>query len=112
MMFKEYHYSDTGIQANARIAQTAMETNEIDIISLYMSHRHKILAYLTSGLRNRETAEDLCQQTFIKALRNWPTQDKLINPRRGSTRLHATPHSMNCGIISGLALFRYRMKPY
>ncbi|MEM8535850.1 MAG: RNA polymerase sigma factor, partial [Chloroflexota bacterium] len=29
---------------------------------------------------HRELAEDLCQETFIKAFRNWPTQGQLRNP--------------------------------
>lgn len=65
---------------DAHTTPTAVEQDEAVIIRLYRTHRHEILAYLTSILHNREAAEDLCQETFIKALRNWPEHDQLNNP--------------------------------
>ena len=79
-MSDQYHYQDTVIPTDTCITPTAIEQDETAIINLYLSHRHELLAYLTGVLRNRELAEDLCQETFIKALRNWPAHDQLQNP--------------------------------
>ncbi|MEM8530638.1 MAG: RNA polymerase sigma factor, partial [Chloroflexota bacterium] len=80
MMSNQYHYNDTSVSANTRITPMATEHDEAAIVNLYLSHRHEILAYLTGILHHRELAEDLCQETFIKAFRNWPTQGQLRNP--------------------------------
>ncbi|GAB4192607.1 MAG: hypothetical protein OHK0022_06880 [Roseiflexaceae bacterium] len=42
---------------------------------LYQDHHRAILAYLTRLVGERETAEDLCHETFIKALRAWEQHD-------------------------------------
>jgi RNA polymerase sigma-70 factor (ECF subfamily) len=46
---------------------------EAAIEQLYQDYHKSILRYLTRLVSNRETAEDLCQETFIKALRHWRT---------------------------------------
>jgi RNA polymerase sigma-70 factor, ECF subfamily len=45
-----------------------------DVEQLYRQHRRPILAYL-ARLTDRESAEDLCQETFLKALRGWAQHD-------------------------------------
>jgi RNA polymerase sigma-70 factor (ECF subfamily) len=42
---------------------------------LYTDYQRPVLAYLTRLVSDRETAEDLCQETFIKALRGWESRD-------------------------------------
>ena len=42
---------------------------------LYEEYQRPILAYLTRLVSDREAAEDLCQETFIKALRSWHQRD-------------------------------------
>ncbi|HWQ15718.1 MAG TPA: sigma-70 family RNA polymerase sigma factor [Roseiflexaceae bacterium] len=42
---------------------------------LYTDYQRPVLAYLTRLVSDRETAEDLCQETFIKALRRWESRD-------------------------------------
>ncbi|MFN8503635.1 RNA polymerase sigma factor [Kouleothrix sp.] len=42
---------------------------------LYEEYQRPLLAYLTRLVSDREAAEDLCQETFIKALRNWHQRD-------------------------------------
>ena len=42
---------------------------------LYEEHQRALLSYLTRLVSDREAAEDLCQETFIKALRAWPQRD-------------------------------------
>ncbi|GAB4210769.1 MAG: RNA polymerase sigma factor RpoE [Roseiflexaceae bacterium] len=45
------------------------------VAMLYEDYQRPVLAYLTRLVSDRETAEDLCQETFIKALRGWETRD-------------------------------------
>ena len=42
---------------------------------LYEEYQRPILTYLTRLVSDRETAEDLCQETFIKAMRGWAGRD-------------------------------------
>lgn len=42
---------------------------------LYQDYQRPLLAYLTRLVSDRETAEDLCQETFIKAMRGWEGRD-------------------------------------
>lgn len=42
---------------------------------LYADYRRPVLAYLTRLVGDREAAEDLCQETFIKAMRGWDGRD-------------------------------------
>ncbi len=52
---------------------TMQQSNERNsgISALYETYQRPILAYLTRLVSDRETAEDLCQETFIKAMRAW-----------------------------------------
>lgn len=45
------------------------------IEGLYEEYQRPLLAYLTRLVSDREAAEDLCQETFIKALRSWHQRD-------------------------------------
>jgi RNA polymerase sigma-70 factor (ECF subfamily) len=42
---------------------------------LYEEYQRPLLAYLTRLVSDREAAEDLCQETFIKAMRGWDQRD-------------------------------------
>ncbi len=42
-----------------------------DIACLYQDYHRPILAYLRRMVNDIETAEDLCQETFMKAMRSW-----------------------------------------
>lgn len=46
-----------------------------DITSLYETYGSAILVHLHRLVSDREAAEDLCQETFIKALRSWERRD-------------------------------------
>jgi len=46
---------------------------------LYQEHRRPLLAYL-ARLTDPEAAEDLCQETFLKALRGWAQHDQSASP--------------------------------
>jgi RNA polymerase sigma-70 factor (ECF subfamily) len=45
--------------------------DDISIECLYQRHQSRIIAYLTRLVRDRADAEDLCQETFLKAIRGW-----------------------------------------
>lgn len=45
------------------------------IESLYETYQRPLLAYLIRLVSDRETAEDLCQETFVKAMRGWDQHD-------------------------------------
>ncbi len=45
------------------------------VMCLYARYQQPILVHLTRLVRDEATAEDLCQETFIKALRNWHRHD-------------------------------------
>lgn len=42
---------------------------------LYQEFHRPLLAHLTRLVQDRATAEDLCQDTFIKAMRSWDGRD-------------------------------------
>jgi RNA polymerase sigma-70 factor, ECF subfamily len=45
--------------------------DSISIECLYEAHRRPLVAYLARLVRDRTAAEDLCQETFLKAIRGW-----------------------------------------
>jgi len=47
---------------------------------LYCEHRRPLLAHLARLVGDREAAEDLCQETFLKALRSWARHDPAASP--------------------------------
>ena len=47
--------------------------------SLYAAYRGPLLAHLTRLVDDRATAEDLCQETFLKVLRAWETGAPIVN---------------------------------
>jgi RNA polymerase sigma-70 factor (ECF subfamily) len=56
-------------------------TNESHAVEhLYYEHRRPLLAYLARLVDDREAAEDLCQETFLKALRSWARHDPAASP--------------------------------
>ncbi len=59
-----------------------MNRPQPDFARVYDEHVWRIYGFLAYRLRDRETAEDLTQATFERALRAWSRFD----PRRGSER--------------------------
>jgi RNA polymerase sigma-70 factor (ECF subfamily) len=56
-------------------------TSESDTLErLYHEHRRPLLAYLARLVGDHEAAEDLCQETFLKALRYWARHDPAASP--------------------------------
>jgi RNA polymerase sigma-70 factor (ECF subfamily) len=47
---------------------------------LYNEQRRPLLAYLARLVGDREAAEDLCQEAFLKALRSWARHDPAASP--------------------------------
>ncbi len=59
-----------------------VDPRQANFVVLYEQHVWSVYGFLAYRLRDRETAEDLTQTTFERALRNWSRFD----PRRGSER--------------------------
>jgi RNA polymerase sigma-70 factor, ECF subfamily len=59
------------------MTDTAKRTGDAheQVERLYLAHHRPILAYLRRMVGDHETAEDLCQETFLKALRGWMQHD-------------------------------------
>src|SRR5262245_39206110 len=47
----------------------------VAIETLYAEHRRGVLAYLNRLMHDSATAEDLCQETFMRALQAWDRRD-------------------------------------
>jgi len=47
--------------------------------SLYEAYQGPLLAHLTRLVDDRATAEDLCQETFLKVLRAWDSGAPIVN---------------------------------
>jgi len=58
---------------------TAMSHTTIE--QLYEAYHRPLLRYLERLVHQRETAEDLCQETFIKALRHWDEREASVSAR-------------------------------
>jgi RNA polymerase sigma-70 factor, ECF subfamily len=63
-----------------RVMHEQMNDSTSSVEHLYQEHRRPILAYLTRLIDDREAAEDLCQETFLKALRSWAQHDQSASP--------------------------------
>ena len=46
-------------------------SDDTGIERLYQAHQRSLIAYLARLVRDRTVAEDLCQETFLKAIRGW-----------------------------------------
>ncbi|NOK63338.1 MAG: hypothetical protein GFH27_549361n27 [Chloroflexi bacterium AL-W] len=57
-----------------------MDTHISVLTTLYTAHRHELLAYLTTLLRNQDDAEDICHEAFLKAIRHGTPRNALTNP--------------------------------
>ena len=52
------------------------DTAVLAIADLYDQYRRPLLAYLTRIVGDRDTAEELCHDSFVKVLRHWPQRDE------------------------------------
>jgi RNA polymerase sigma-70 factor, ECF subfamily len=62
-------------------------TPAISIEQLYHDYHQPIRRYLNRLVSDRETAEDLCQETFIKALRHWNELEQVAVARNWIYRI-------------------------
>jgi RNA polymerase sigma-70 factor, ECF subfamily len=58
---------------------TATHTTTIE--QLYQAYHQPLLRYLQRLVHQRETAEDLCHESFIKALPHWDERDASLSAR-------------------------------
>src|SRR5436190_20037133 len=52
------------------------DTAVAEIADLYRRYQRPLLTYLTRIVRDRNTAEELCQDSFVKVLRHWRQRDQ------------------------------------
>jgi RNA polymerase sigma-70 factor, ECF subfamily len=58
-------------QVSTTTASDGSVSDDISIERLYHAHQRPLVAYLARLVRDRAAAEDLCQETFLKAIRGW-----------------------------------------
>src|SRR3954465_8134236 len=63
----------------------------LTIEQLYNAHPLPLRRYLDRLVHDRETAEDLCHETFIKALRHWSDLDQTTGGRSWLYRIATNP---------------------
>src|SRR5258708_35461265 len=63
------------------------DTAGAEIADFYEQYRRPLLAYLTRIVGNRDTAEELCQDSFVKVLRHWPQRDQQKKEREWLYRI-------------------------
>jgi RNA polymerase sigma-70 factor, ECF subfamily len=54
---------------------------DTQIAEFYAEYHQQVVRFLMSLVHHSETAEDLCQETFIKAIRAWDQRDPALDPR-------------------------------
>jgi RNA polymerase sigma-70 factor (ECF subfamily) len=58
------------------VSDVGTDTASMEIADLYQHYRGSLLAYLTRIVCDRDTAEELCQDSFVKVLRHWQQRDQ------------------------------------
>src|SRR5262249_1813729 len=58
------------------VSNAGMDMTGVEITDFYQHYRQPLLAYLTRIVQNRDTAEELCQDSFVKVLRHWPQRNQ------------------------------------
>ena len=58
------------------VSNAGMDTAGVEITDFYQQYRQPLLAYLTRIVRDRDMAEELCQDSFVKVLQHWPQRDR------------------------------------
>src|SRR5215475_12459892 len=53
------------------VSNAGMDMAGVEITDFYQHYRQPLLAYLTRIVQDRDTAEELCQDSFVKVLRHW-----------------------------------------
>ena len=59
------------IMSTDSVANTGMDMADAEITDFYQQYRQPLLAYLTRIVQDRDTAEELCQDSFVKVLQRW-----------------------------------------
>jgi RNA polymerase sigma-70 factor (ECF subfamily) len=63
------------------VCDASTDTAGAEIADLYQHYWRPLLAYLTRIVRDRDTAEELCHDSFVKVLRHWPQRDQQQDAR-------------------------------
>src|SRR5919109_1179358 len=63
------------------VCDAGTDTAGAAIADFYQRYRRPLLAYLTRLVHDRDTAEELCQDSFVKVLQHWPQRDQQKDAR-------------------------------
>src|SRR5262245_27468535 len=74
-MPQHHHSHCRPTEQTGRVIMNVRATSDTAIEQLYHDYQGPILRYIERLVSNDETAEDLCQETIIKALRAWAQHD-------------------------------------
>jgi len=103
-----------------------MRNGSDSITCLYEKYQRPLLSHLTRLVRDETTAEDLCQETFIKALRNWHRHDPHASAvawlyriatntaydyLRRQKRIHFTPLPQTDTLLSNAYTLEHQLEP-
>jgi RNA polymerase sigma factor (sigma-70 family) len=59
------------IMSTDSVTNTGMEMAGVEITDFYQQYRQPLLVYLSRIVQDRDTAEELCQDSFVKVVQHW-----------------------------------------
>jgi RNA polymerase sigma-70 factor (ECF subfamily) len=59
------------IMGRDSVCDAGTDTADATLADFYQHERQPLMAYLTRIVRDRDTAEELCQDSFVKVLQHW-----------------------------------------
>src|SRR4051812_37387715 len=59
------------VMSTDNVSNAGMDMAGVEITEFYQHYRQPLLAYLTRIVQDRDTAEELCQDSFVKVLQHW-----------------------------------------
>jgi RNA polymerase sigma-70 factor (ECF subfamily) len=77
------------VMSTDSVSNAGMDLAGVEITDFYQHYRQPLLAYLTRIVQDRDTAEELCQDSFVKVLRHWPQRNQQQDVRAWLYRIAA-----------------------
>src|SRR5262245_1015661 len=59
------------VMSTDSVSNAGMDMAGVEITDFYQHYRQPLLAYLTRIVQDRDTAEELCHDSFVKVLQHW-----------------------------------------
>ncbi len=83
------------------VTNTGMDMAGVEITDFYQHYRQPLLAYLMRIVQDRDTAEELCQDSFVKVLQHWRKRNQQQDVRAWLYRIAK---------IAGAGVLAYRYR--